>query len=298
MTRTCQNRSDGSGAPLKRRFVKLLRELLKRNGIQQKDLVHKLGITASAASQIFSGAMTPSQLRIDQLIELLKPDVDEAQLLHKMAYWLRAGRREMPSRANRRLFYLRCRSGFSEADLAQRSGIPDKRLHALENQPAALPDATELAALAAILGEEALELASPENREPGKYAEAADSAHLALLPQIGAKELSDYSGGERIGDFASRRARRFVECVDAAPDAAAVCVVPAAAIGLGGSGILKMVLSEKTPPGMEKLSLCADRLGGLFIRGRVFAAADDRRSAEWSIPLLEISYAPGRKKKI
>ena len=293
MTRTYQNRRGGSGAPLKQRFVKLLRELLKRNGIQQKDLVRELGITASAASQIFCGSMIPSQLRIDQLIELLKPEVDEAQLLHKMAYWLRSGRREMPSRANRRLFYLRCRGGFSEAGLAQRTGIALKRLQALQNQPGAVPDEAELAALAAVLGEEAAAIAAPDDREDAL--EAADSAHAALLPQIGAEELRDYSAAAAIGDFASRRARGFAECVDVSPNAVAVCVVPAEAVGLGGSGILKMVLGEKALRGMEKLSLCADSAGGLFIRGRFFAAADDdRRKAEWSIPLMEISYAPGR----
>ena len=297
MTRTYQNRRGGTGAPLRQRFVKLLRELLRRNDIQQKDLVSKLGITASAASQIFSGAMTPSQLRIDQLIELLKPEVAEAQLLHEMAYWLRSGRREMPSRANRKLFYLRCRSGLSENDLAQRSGIPPKRLHALENHPGVVPDEAELAALAAALGEEVLEIGSRDSPDRGKEIEAADSAQLALLPQIGAAELRDYTGGEGIGDFASRRARGFMECVEVSPEASAVGVVPAEAIGLGGSGMVKMVLGEKKPRGMEKLSLCADPAGKLFIRGRFFAAEENRRKADWSIPLLEISYAPGRNKK-
>ena len=299
MTRTYQNRRGSAGSPLKQHFVKLLRELLERNGIQQKDLGLKLGITASAASQILGGAMTPSQPRMDQLLELLKPEVAEAQLLQDMVFWLRSGRREMPSGANRKLFFLRCRGGLSESDLARLSGLSSKRLHALENQPGAIPSEAELAALSAVLGEGVSEIAAPDRRDDDQYLEAADSERLALLPQIGIDELRNYDGAEPIGDFASRHARGFTACADISPEAMAVCVMPAAAMGLDGLGVLKMALGEKTPRGWEKIWLCADSAGELFIRGWAFApAADSRRRAEWSIPLLEISYAPGRKRKI
>ena len=152
MTRSLQNRRGITGAPLKQRFVKLLRDLLKRNGIHQKDLVQELGVTASAASQIFSGALIPSQTRLDQLFELLKPEVEEAELLEDMAFWLRSGRRVMPSEANRKLFFMRCRSGLSNAELAGRTALPLARVNALENQPGAVPDPMELAALAEVLG--------------------------------------------------------------------------------------------------------------------------------------------------
>ena len=294
MARTCQNRRGGSGAPLKQRFVRLLHELLKRNGIRQKDLGRKLGVTASAASQILNGAMTPSKARLEQLLELLKPEVEESQLLQDMAFWLRSGRREMPSPANRRLFLLRCRSGLSEADLARTAGIDAKRLHALENQPGAVPTDLELVALSAVLGEGAAEIAA-DARNDRLLAEAADSGRTAMLPQIGIDELRNYDGSERIGDFAARYARTFAECVDVFPGVAAVCVIPAAAAGLDGSGVLKMTLGEKNRRGMEKILLCLDTTGKLFIRGwGLLTAAGTRRRAVWSIPLFEISYAPGR----
>ena len=299
MARTCQNRRGGSGSPLRQRFVKSLRELLKRNGIQQKDLGRKLGVTASAASQILNGAMTPSQARLEQLLELLKPEVEESQLLQDMAFWLRSGRREMPSLANRRLFLLRCRSGLSEADLARTAGIDAKRLHALENQPGAVPTGLEIVALSAVLGEGAAEIAATDARDDGRSVEAADSGHTALLPQIGISELRNYDGIERIGDFAARYARCFAECIDVSPDAAAVCVIPAAAAELDGSGVLKMTLGERNRRGMEKILLCRDADGKLFIRGwALVPAAGGRRRAVWSIPILEINYTPGRINKI
>ena len=298
MMHNYRTRRGGTGAPLKQRFVKLLRELLRRSGIRQKDLGPKLGVTASAASQILNGAMTPSQSRMDQLLELLKPEVAEAQLLQDMAFWLRSGRREMPSPTNRKLFFLRCRSGLSAADLARLAGIEPKRVHALENQPGAIPSDLELAALSAVLGEGVAELAAADGGDACRYVEAADSEHTAMLPQIGIGELRNYDGTEPIGDFAVRRARGFVECSDISPDAAAVCVVPAAEVELDGFGVLKMTLGEKPQRGMEKILLCADPAGKPFIRGWSFApAADSRRKAVWSIPLLEISYTPGRKKR-
>lgn len=299
MARTYQKRRTCCGTPLKQRFVKLLRELLKRNGIQQKDLVRRLGVTASAASQIFSGALIPSQARVDQLFEILKPEVHEAQLLQDMAFWLRSGRKEMPSCANRKLFFLRCRSGLPAADVARLSGIAPQRLDALENQPGAVPGVDELAALTAVLGGDGPGIAAHGVQEDVAYAEAADGGGVAMLPRIGAKELRDYDGRERITDFSSRHATGFAKCAGVSAQAAAVCVVPATEVGFGGSGTLKMILSEAAPPELEKISLCADASGKLFIRGGLLDAAPDaRRQAEWSIPLLEISYAPGRNKKI
>ena len=298
MTCTYQNRRGGTGAPLKQRFVKLLRELRKRNGIQQKDFVLKLGITASAASQIFSGALIPSPPRLDQLLEVLKPEVEEAQLLHDMAFWLRSGRREMPSEANRRLFFLRCRSGLSETDLERLSGIDAKRLNALEKQPGATPTDLELAALVAAMGKDVLAIAPSGRMEDRQRLDAADPGRTALLPRIGEKELRDYDGSEGIAAFGSRYARGFMECAGISPYAAAVAVVSASQLGFGGTGMLKMTLGESAPPDMEKLFLCGDRAGNLFILGGGFStgAASCRKKAEWSIPLLEISYAPGREK--
>lgn len=298
MTRSLQNRRGVTGAPLKQRFVKLLRELLKRNGIHQKDLVQKLGVTASAASQIFSGALIPSQPRLDQLFELLKPEVEEAELIEEMAFWLRSGRRVMPSEANRKLFFLRCRSGLSNAELAGRTALPLARVNALENQPGAVPDPVELAALAEVLGNGVFELTDSGAAEFGGRVEAADSGRVALLPQIGVEELCDYDGRERIGDLAARRARGFADYLGGFPGAAAVFVAPAAALGLEGSGTFKAVLCEATPRGMEKLFLCADAAGKFFIRGGgCFSPADGGDEAEWSIPLVEITYAPGGVKK-
>ena len=297
MTRSLQNRRGSTGAPLKQRFVKLLRELLKRNGIHQKDLVQKLGVTASAASQIFSGALIPSQLRLDQLFELLKPEVEEAELLEDMAFWLRSGRRIMPSEANRRLFLLRCRCGLSGADLAGRADMSPARVNALENQPGAVPTPFELAALAAVLGSNVLELADPGVAEADRRVEAADAEHTVLLPRLGIGELCDYDGRERLDVFAARRARGFAECVGISPDAAALFTAPAAALDIAGTGTLKMILCEHAPRGGEKLLLCGNSAGKFFIRGGgIFASAKDRHDAEWSIPLLEISYAPGGKK--
>ena len=61
------------------------------------------------------------------------------------------------------------------------------------------------------------------------------------------------------------------------------------------SNCLKMVLGDTPLRGLEKISLCADANGEIFIRGWELLPAADRRKAVWSVPLVEISYVPGRK---
>ena len=89
---------------LKQQFLRLLRDVMRRNGVRQAEVARRLGMSASAISQVMNGVLLPSQRRLDQLFEILHPEVKEAEELQRMLYWLRSGREFPTSGNNRRLF--------------------------------------------------------------------------------------------------------------------------------------------------------------------------------------------------
>ena len=281
---------------LKQQFLRLLRDVMHRNGVRQKDLVQHLEVSASAMSQMLNGAMMPSQKRLDQMLEFLHPDLAEAEALQQMLYWLRAGRRRMPSGTNRRLFMLRCRSGISISRLAELSGISEVRLRRLESAATSQLSFDDAIVLAGVLGCSVGELTGEEVYEASASlpAEVAEADTLSL-PRIRLAELTEYNAGEHIGNFAFDRAGEFVERCLLSASAAAVVGASAAELNAALPGEFSLTLGDRKPEDFLPLELCRNAKGNFFIRGGgsgVFGIPDGGAEAIWAIPLLEICYIP------
>ena len=296
MTNTSGKRRSISGSPLRQQFAALLQQLLQRNAVRRSELVPRLGITASAVTQFLNGGMIPSQARLDQLFELLRPAAEEAKQLEQMAHWLRAGRDVMPSEANRKLFLLRCRSGMTTAELAERTGIPARRIDALENRPESLASARESFVLAEVLQCAPYDLSPYAPREASPMLEVAESGNLAMLPRIGPDEIRRYSPPERIVDFAARMARGFIARANVPPDTTAFFTAPAQLLGLPGRGVVTLALGEIADGEDDLPALGLSTTGKLRLTGEsIFATRGGTAPLKWSIPLLEICYLPGER---
>ena len=285
---------------LKQQFVRLLRDILIRSGVRQKDLVRHLGISASAMSQMLSGLLIPTPKRLDQMFELLRPRVEDAEKLQHMIYWLRSGRNRMPSGMNRRLFMLRCQRGLSVSQLSAACGISEARLRRLERFPSVRMSVAEEAALAEVFGcsDGYLSGKSGYEQSVSLPLEASD-AHLVSLPSVDLEELREYAPPESIGRFVFSRARRFLQRAALPPEALAAVCAPAEQLRLALAGEVELILGDERPKGFLKLELCHAVAGGFFIRGEsgmfhpeALGRPCEDATVKWSVPVLEVCYMP------
>lgn len=281
---------------LKQQFLRLLREVMRRSGMQRKELMCRLGISASAMSQIFSGAMLPSQKRLDQLCEILHPALEEAESLQSMLYWLRSGRNRMPSDANRRLFMLRCRSGLTIRELAERSSISEARLRRLENSGGSRLSDDEIARLLPILecSAEDLNIDAAYGGAVSLPATAAEEDTVSL-PRLELCDLEEYSEAEHIGNFAFDHARDFVERGLLSASATAVVCAEADELKAVVPGHFALTLGDRRPEEFLELELCRGEKGGFFVRGigaGIFGAPPENEEVRWALPILELCYIP------
>lgn len=282
--------------PLKQQFLHLLRDVMRRNGVRQADVARHLNMSASAMSQVMSGVMLPSQRRLDQMFEFLHPDLEEAEELQHMLYWLRSGRDSLTSGSNRRLFMLRCRSGMSIRQLSESTGMTGARLRKLENAAGACPTSEEATKLAGALGCSTDELIGEEKSYEASAAlpvEAAEGLRCSL-PMISLADMTAYSAEDDIGEFAQRLVREYV-AGDAVAGASAVVGVSASELFSDLPGDFFLTLGDRNAEKNAALRLCRNASGEFFVRGArsgVFRKPGGGTDEVWSVPILEICYIP------
>lgn len=287
---------------LKQEFVRLLHEVVRGGGMAGVELADRLGISASALSQMLSGKLLPTLPRLDMLVEALHPNADTAKRLQDMLLWLRSGCAGRPSDFNRRLFMVRCEKSLSVEQLAERAAIPVARVRRMERTAYAVPTAGELAALNSALG---AELDVKAGGEPGGGVPSFDAAEAneEMLPLIPVEALEEAAGrGEDVLAEVLSCGMDFVALRGVPPEAAAVVRSGAARFGVAMPGTLELVLGRKRPRGFVDIALCADGEGrGLFVTGAapLFGGAGDEgrqaaKNAAWRLPVLRMNYIPER----
>ncbi|MBQ6352944.1 MAG: helix-turn-helix domain-containing protein [Lentisphaeria bacterium] len=136
---------------LKEQFTRTLRGALRASGVPRGELIRQLDVSASALSQMLSGALVPTLPRLDRIIEVLHPPVAVAEQLQTMLLWLRSGALHYPSAFNRRLFMARCSKKLTHEQLAELASMTVNRLRRLERTAYAEPTAAEVLTLSRLL---------------------------------------------------------------------------------------------------------------------------------------------------
>ena len=283
---------------LKQQFVRSLREAVSTAGATRAALTAHLGLSASAVSQMLSGDILPTLKRLDQLIEFLHPEPDDAEKLETMLLWLRAGSDRCPSEFNRRLFMARCRNALSIEKLATMSAIPASRLRRLERTAYAEPTGDEAAALSMILGQplkDGVFVAEPDKAPQ----EVAESPTL-MLPRISVECLAKYSAKTDFLRFVADNGRGFLAFHLLPAEAAAAVIAPAETFGAALPGKLELILGSGCPKGFVRLELCGRSSGrGFFMDGEpawaragFFAPRPGRARAAWRLPILQVNHIP------
>jgi len=283
---------------LKQQFERLLRDVVNAGGATRSALMEHLGLSASAVSQMLNGDILPTLKRLDQLIEFLHPDPDDAEKLETMLLWLRAGSDRCPSEFNRRLFMARCRNALSIDKLAMASAIPASRLRRLERTVYAEPTADEVAALSMILGQplkDGVFVAESDAPLP----EVAESPTL-MLPRISVECLAEYSAKMDFLNFVADNGRGFLAFHLLPAEAAAVVIAPADEFGVALPGKLELILGTGRPKGFMRLDLCGRSSGaGFFMDGEpafagggLFTPRPGKVRAAWRLPVLQANHIP------
>lgn len=287
---------------LKEQFVRLLREVVRNSGATRAELIERLGISASAVSQMLNGDLLPTVRRLDQIIECLHPAVDDAEKLQDMLLWLRSGSSRCPSEFNRRLFMARCRNSLTIEQLATASAIPAARLRRLERTAYAEPSTEEAVTLSTILGvplRDDLLIARAESVRTAPL-QVAESAESMVLPRITPERLSTFSAGDDLLRFAEDHGIGFLTFHMLPAEAVAVVSAPAAEFGVVLPGTLELVLGNRRPKGFMRIELCRKKSGkGFFMDADepvfgngLFASPSGRGAAAWRLPVLQVNHIP------
>lgn len=286
---------------LKEQFSRALRGVLQKSGVPRGELIRRLNVSASALSQMLNGSLLPTLQRLDRIIEVLRPPVQEAEKLQTMLLWLRSGVSHCPSAFNRRLFMARCRRGLTLEQLASLSTFPLSRLRRLERTAYAEPTGDELLALSRLLeyplSDDPLFAASV--REEHKVLPAVAESELMALPQITGDALRQYSGKGDFPNFALEHYLQYLSFRDLPGEAAAVICGKARDFDLALPGYVELVLAERIPRGFAKLDLCCPKAGnGFFLDGGsggggVPVPGGKRRgSVRWRLPVVMVNFTP------
>ena len=286
---------------LKEQFLRLLNQIVRDSGTTRAELCDRLGISASAVSQMLSGDMLPTVRRLDQIIELLHPAADDAEKLQNMLLWLRSGSSRKLSEFNRRLFMARCQNSLTIEQLALASAIPASRLRRLERTAYAEPTMDEAATLSHILGQALVDglLMPPPAPALTPVRKVAESADDMVLPRITLERLSNYFAGDDILRFAERNGCGFLAFHLLPAEAVAAVRAPAERFGAALPGTLELVLGNDRPYGFMRIELCRERSGdGFFmdgdgaLAGCLWTADSHKRAAAWRLPVLQVNHIP------
>ncbi|MCQ2378155.1 MAG: helix-turn-helix domain-containing protein [Victivallaceae bacterium] len=277
-------------------FGRQLKSALAAVGLRQNELADRMGLTASAVSQIVNGVLMPSRENLDRMMRYLG-DSAEADALPSLWQRIRLGDREVFSRVNRALRNARRRRKLSIVHLADLCGISAERIRQLETDPDALPREGEIAALTAVLPVEPKRL-RPRRDDLSYSPEAAPLSVAAdaggLLPLLSETALlSDYRPEkESLAAFAARTAEKTLPCCDPAAGAVAAVALDASVLGLDADGIVLALLGDETQDARPDLYLTAAKGKTALKSG---SAAARMRNAEWKLPVPEIIFYPARR---
>lgn len=285
---------------LKEQFLRLLRKVVRDSGATRAELIARLGVSASAVSQMLKGDLLPTVRRLDQIIEFLHPAADDAEKLQNMLLWLRSGSSRSRSEFNRRLFMARCQNSLTIDQLAMASAIPASRLRRLERTAYAEPTSDEAATLSRILGVVLMDGLLIDDPDPAWKAprEVAESADDMVLPWITLECLRDYSAGEDILKFVQSRGIGILAFHLLPAEAVAAVRAPAERFGVALPGKLELVLGNRRPNGFARIELCGEKSGGGFFLDAdetLFwnsAASRKHGAAAWRLPVLQVNHIP------
>lgn len=287
---------------LKEQFVRLLREVVRDSGVTRAELIGRLGISASAVSQMLNGDLLPTVRRLDQVIEILHPAADDAEKLQNMLLWLRSGGSRCLSEFNRRLFMARCQNSLTIERLAMASAIPASRLRRLERTAYAEPTKEEAATLSSILGQALMDdlLITDFDTSRSAPLEVAESQNMAL-PKITVESLSAYSAGMDFLKFAEKNGVGFLDFHLLPAEAVAAVSASAAEFGVALPGTLELVLGNRRPAKFMRIELCGKKAGaGFFMDGDetlfgkgLLTSPPGSCEAAWRLPVLQVNHIPG-----
>ena len=289
--------------PLAVEFGRRLKSALVESGCRQSDLAMRLGISASAISQMLNGKMLPTLRRLNEILEFISASPAMAADLSAMLNGIKSGENAVKSEFNLRFFRMRCRRGLSPQQLANRLGMSAERLLALENDPEAQLTLEEADILAEIFD------CSPEfllsgreytyGRDPSVALEVADR-QAGFVPVLRLEDMDGYAPGVSLRDFFALRSREkqllsinYADCEPVAINA------DAAELGLPFTGIARILLCDERPDGFAECYLCRDRAGSYQLRdgnsallGCFSMESKGRFKPLWRLPVLEIVLQP------
>lgn len=299
---------------LRQEFGLRLRDHLRQKHLHQSKLANALHMTPSAVSQILRGKFVPTQPVFDRILEFLALPCDETEKLQSMLLGIRSGMHRMHSPLNRRIFALRCQSGYSLAAIEQQCGISPERMNQLENISSAVPTAAEREKLTQLFD---AELRSAEHcygkRGPTPVFEVADRGKAysrecredgrceAYITLLSPADFADFRAGDNLGEYVEGRNQNFV-AAEYAPEW--VCPVAvqgcSEAFHLKSRGRVRVIVTEAGSIGKPDFVFCGDGKGNCFLRGGSRAAgvqfvADRRFKAAWRLPVVDVSFRPDRK---
>ena len=255
---------------LTERFAEIFRQQKKYCGLPQCDIAAKLGISASAVSQIFNGVTMPKPEHLEALFELMKIPAEVAQELRSLRFQIRAGYTDVQSVLNRMIIAYREEKGISSEKLAALADIPLTEIKKLETCPTAFPTAEQCYKLAKVFGypPENLMLASgsPElitesghlfgqnnpdfsdilSMQPAPYeVQGKDTERILELPEIHIKMLPiSYEFETR--EVIRRNAMSFVKD-DSVPDDCVIVNGPTRDFGITGKGTASLTIRRGMP---------------------------------------------------
>lgn len=284
---------------LKQQFLRALDAILRPSGVPRKELCRQLELSPSALSQILSGAMLPTQQRLDRLFELLHPSVAEAEKLQDMLLWLRAGYTHYPSVFNRKLFLARCQSGMSLEALSSASDIPVNRLRRLERTAYAEPVPDEVFTLSFVLGYPLsddpmmTEIPTPSQ----KPLQAAES-DIVMLHRLSVADMRKYQGQADFWHFVDDLRRGYLAFRDIPGEAMAVLCAKTSELNIRLPGAVEVVLAGRRPSGFAELDLfCVGEERQFYIKdgdGKLVGdlVAEPSGDVIWRLPVVRMSFIP------
>ncbi len=136
---------------LRSKFAEILRHEIVRAKVRQNAIAAKLGVSASAISQLLQGKIVPSMTQLNMMNEMLGLDRHRSFELRCMLSRIRCGEDTLQSPLGELLSRYRHERGFSIEELSRSAQIPETTLEEMENAADIVPDVADLQRLALVL---------------------------------------------------------------------------------------------------------------------------------------------------